>query len=184
MQSGQVNAAPLLASFLGSENEKIGQTIAQGDFSGELQKLMPVPAKGAGSSARNNWAKPETAAAANWGSKASAGETPAGAETKSSTVPSTQEPKGATDSRTKISEIKSKAKKELSLMVSNPAIAQTVLGDLQYPAQTKKACEGMQNKDGQISIKDLRSLLDTQASTGSRPAVKFRRSTPVRWWNR
>ena len=167
MQSGQVNAAPLLASFLGSENEKIGQTIAQGDFSGELQKLMPVPAKGAGSSARNNWAKPETAAAANWGSKASAGETPAGAETKSSTVPSTQEPKGATDSRTKISEIKSKAKKELSLMVSNPAIAQTVLGDLQYPAQTKKACEGMQNKDGQISIKDLRSLLDTQASTGS-----------------
>ncbi|MGO8942679.1 MAG: flagellar hook-length control protein FliK [Syntrophobacteraceae bacterium] len=167
MQSGQVNAAPLLASYLGSENEKIGQTIAQGDFSGELQKLMPVPAKGAGSSARNNWAKPETAAAANWGSKASAGETPAGAETKSSTVPSTQEPKGATDSRTKISEIKSKAKKELNLMVSNPAIAQTVLGDLQYPAQTKKAFEGMQNKDGQISIKDLRSLLDTQASTGS-----------------
>ena len=166
MQSGQVNAAPLLASFLGNENEKIGQTIAQGDFSGELQKLMPAPAKGVGSSARNNWAKPETAAAANWGSKASAGETPAGAETKSSTVPSTQEPKGATDSRTKISEIKSKAKKELSLMVSNPAIAQTVLGDLQYPAQTKKACEGMQNKDGQISMKDLRSLLDTQASTG------------------
>ncbi len=52
-------------------------------------------------------------------------------------------------------------------MVSDPAIAQKVLGDLQYPGQTKKACEGMENKEGQISIKDLRSLLDTQASTGS-----------------
>ncbi len=166
MQSGQVNVAPLLASFLGSENEKIGQAISQGDFSGELQKLMPPPAKGAGSSARNAWAKPEKAEGANRGSRASTSETPA-AETNSSTVPPTGERKGATDSRTKIAAIKSEAKKELSLVVSNPAVAQTVLADLQYPAQTKKACEGMQNKEGQISIKDLRSLLDTQGSTGS-----------------
>src|SRR5208337_4257225 len=106
MQSGQVNVAPLLASFLGSENEKIGQAIAQGDFSGELQKLMPLPAKGAGSSARNASAKPEKAEAANWGSRASTSETPA-AETNSSTVSPTGERKGATDSRTKIAAIKS-----------------------------------------------------------------------------
>ena len=163
----RVNASPLLASFLGSENEKIGQNIAQGDFSGELQKLMPATAKGAGSSARNAPAKPEKADAADPGLKASAGETPAAAETKSSTSPSTRERRGAEDSRTKINAIKSKAQKEQSLVVSNPGIAQTVLADLQYPAQTRKACEGMQNKEGQISIKDLRSLLDTQGATGS-----------------
>jgi flagellar hook-length control protein FliK len=167
MHSGRVNAAPLLASFLGSENEKIGQNIAQGDFSGELQKLMPATAKGAGSSARNAPAKPEKADAADSGLKASAGETPAAAETKSSTSPSTRERRGAEDSRTKINAIKSKAQKEQSLVVSNPGIAQTVLADLQYPAQTRKACEGMQNKEGQISIKDLRALLGTQGATDS-----------------
>jgi hypothetical protein len=167
MQSGQVNASLLLASFLGSENEKIGQTIVQHDFAGELKKLMPATANGAGPSALNAEAKPEKVDAADPRLKTSVGETLAGAETKSSPSPSTRERKGATDSRTKINAIKSKAQKEQCLAVTSPAIAATVLADLQYPAQTRKACEGMQNKEGQISIKDLKSLLDTQPAIGS-----------------
>ncbi len=32
--------------------------------------------------------------------------------------------------------------------------------------QTRKACKDIQNKDGSISIKDLKSLLDTQPANG------------------
>ena len=167
MQSGQVNASQLLASFLGSENEKIGQAIAQNDFAGELKKLMPATANGAGPSVRSAAAKPERGDEAELRPKASSGETLATAETKSPPSPSTREQRGATDSRTKINAIKSKAQREQILVVTNPAIAATVLGDLQYPAQTRKACEGMQNKEGLISIKDLKSLLDTQPAIGS-----------------
>jgi len=158
MQSGQVNASQLMSAFLGSENEKIGQAIGQGDFSGELRNLMPATANGAGSSgwtASNPWLN------------ASAGQTPTSAETENNPPPSVRERRLATDSRTKINAIKAKAQKEQGLVVTNPAIAQTVLGDLQYPAQTRKACEGMQNKEGQISTKDLRALLGTLGATGS-----------------
>ncbi len=159
MQSGQVNASQLLSSFLGSENEKIGQAIGQGDFSGELRHLMPASAGCAGSSGWN-------ASAAPW-SNASAGQTPTSAETENNPPPSVRERRIPTDSRTKINAIKSKAKKEQDLVVTNPVIAQTVLADLQYPAQTRKAYEGMQNKEGHISIKDLRALLGTQGATDS-----------------
>jgi hypothetical protein len=167
MRSGQINASQLLASFLGSENEKIGQAIAPGDFAGELKKLIPAAASGAGSSAGNAAAKPEKVDAADPGLKASSGKTLAAAENKSSPSASVPERRGVGDSRTKINAIKSKAKKEQGLVVTNPAIAQTVLADLKCPAQTKNACEGMQNKEGMISIKDMKSLLYTQGAIGS-----------------
>ncbi len=166
MQSGQVNASQLLASFLGSENEKIGQCIVQNDFAGELKKLMPATANGAGPSARNAAAKPEKVDAADPRPKTSAGEALSGAVTKNSRSPSIRERRGAADARTKINAINSKAQKEQDLVVTNPAIAATVLADLQYPAQARKACVGMQNKEGQISIKDLKSVLDTQPAIG------------------
>ena len=46
-----------------------------------------------------------------------------------------------------------------SLLVTNPAVANMVLADLQYPAETRQACKGLQNKEGSISVKDLKSLL-------------------------
>ncbi|MFZ0928443.1 MAG: flagellar hook-length control protein FliK [Syntrophobacteraceae bacterium] len=167
MQSGQVNASQLLASFLGSENEKIAQAIAPQDFAGELKKLMPATANGGEPSARDAAAKPEKVEAADPRLKSFAGQIPAAVEAKSPTSPSIREQRGATDSRTKINAIKSKAQKEKSLFVTNPAIAATVLADLQYPAETRKACEGMQNKQGLISVKDLKSVLDTQPAIGS-----------------
>ncbi len=167
MQSAQVNASQLLASFLGSENEKIAQAIAPHDFAGELKKLMPATAIGAEPSARDAAVKSQKAVAADPRKKSSGGQIPAAAETISSPAPSIREQSGATDSRTKINAIKSKALKEKSLFVTNPAIAATVLADLQYPAETRKACEGMQTKQGLISVKDLKSVLDTQPAIGS-----------------
>ncbi len=64
MQSAQVNASQLLASFLGSENEKIAQAIAPHDFAGELKKLMPATAIGAEPSARDAAVKSQKAVAA------------------------------------------------------------------------------------------------------------------------
>ena len=167
MQSGQVNASQLLASFLGSENEKIAQAIAPHDFAGELKKLMPATASGAEPSARDAAAKPEKVEAAHPRLKSFAGQIPAAAEAKSPPASSIREQRGATDSKTKINAIKSKAQKEKCLFVTNPAIAATVLADLQYPAETRKACEGMKNKQGLISFKDLKSVLDTQPEIGS-----------------
>jgi flagellar hook-length control protein FliK len=167
MQSAQVNASQLLASFLGSENEKIAQAIAPHDFAGELKKLMPATAIGAEPSVRDAAVKSEKGVAADPRKKSSGAQIPAAAEKISSPAPSIREQSGVTDSRTKINAIKSKAQKEKSLFVTNPAIAATVLADLQYPAETRKACEGMQTKQGLISVKDLKSVLDTQPAIGS-----------------
>ncbi len=166
MHSGQVNASQLLASFLASENEKIGQSIVQSDFAGELKKLMPAQANDERASVKNAQPKLQKAKAADSGLQASSAETPAAPETKSCPPSRIREQTGGTDSRTKINAIKSKAQKEQCLFVTNPAIAQTVLADLRYPAETKKACKDIQNEKGQISIKDLKFLLDTQPAIG------------------
>ncbi|MGA2401105.1 MAG: hypothetical protein ABSG91_05280 [Syntrophobacteraceae bacterium] len=169
MQSIQVTASQLLASFLGSENEKIGHGIIKGDFSGELKKFIAAPANDArvpGDPWRLSAAKPESANAPDPGLKASSDGTQGAPETKTSQSSTVGELKNAADSRTKIDAIKSKAKKEASLFVTNPAIADTILADLQYPAETRKACKGVQNKEGSVSIKDLKSLLDTQPTIG------------------
>ena len=78
----------------------------------------------------------------------------------------TRAKKAATDTRTKIDSIKAKAKQETSLFVANP-MADTILGDLQCPAEVRKACNGIQSQDGSISIKDLKALVDTQPANGA-----------------
>ena len=169
MHSGQVNASQLLASFLGSENEKIGQSIAQNDFAGELQKFIPAPAKGAtisGDVSQLPEAKPQNVSAPGPGQQASSAKTQAAPQTKPSGPTVTRQRKSATDTRTKIDSMKAKAKQEASLFIANP-IADTILGDLQCPAEIRKACNGNQSQDGSISIKDLKSLLDTQPANGS-----------------
>jgi flagellar hook-length control protein FliK len=169
MHSGQVNASQLLASFLGSENEKIGQSIAQNDFAGELKKFIPAPAKGAtipGDASQLPEAKPQNVSSPGSGQQALSAKTQAAPQTKPSGPTVTRQRKSATDTRTKIDSMKAKAKQEASLFIANP-IADTILGDLQCPAEIRKACNGNQSQDGSISIKDLKSLLDTQPANGS-----------------
>ena len=189
MQSGQVNASQLLASFLGSENEKIGQSIMQCDFAGELKKLMPEPAnqakRGTGASSRNAQAKLDELKAADSGQPDSSTKTsdpsspersqassaastlPGAAEAKSGLQSSIGAHNGTAGSKTKIKAINSKVQKAKNLVVTDPAIAETVLADLRYPAETIKTCKNIQNKDGQISIEDLKTILDTQPASGS-----------------
>ena len=169
MQSGQVNASQLLASFLGAENEKIGQSIAQSDFACELKKHIPASANSAvtaGVASGAPVAKAVNASATNPRLQAASAETQAAPRTKTSGSSMTRARKAATDTRTKIDSIKAKAKQETSLFISNP-MADTILGDLQCPAEIRKACNGIQSQDGSISIKDLKSLVDTQPANGA-----------------
>jgi flagellar hook-length control protein FliK len=174
MQSVQVNASQLLASFLGSENEKIGQCIAQSDFACELKKHIPAPANSAmmpGDVSQSPLAKSENASAPDPKLQASSAEKHAASQKKPSGSSMTRAKKAAADTKTKIDSIKSKAKQEASLFVANP-IADTVLGDLQCPAEIRKACNGIQSQDGSISIKDLKSLVDTQPANGATDSAK------------
>jgi len=191
MESVQVSASQLLASFLGSEKEKIGQGIVQGDFSGELKKLMPQTANpskietgtsgkdaAAGSDKGNavdsklqtSLAKAPNAQSATAPANGTSGaaQAPSGAtKTKNSLPSSVNGQKNATDSKSTITAIKEKARKEETSFVTNPAMAATVLADLQCPAETINACKDAQNKDGCISIKNLKTLLNTQPATAS-----------------
>ena len=170
MQSGQINASQLMASFLRSENEKIGQSITRSDFAGELKKFIAAPANDTGAAGKF-WglsaAKPESANAPGPGLQASNAGTQGAPETKTSRSSTIQERKNATAARTKIDAINSKSKQEASLYVTDPAIADTVLTDLQYPAETRKACKVDQNQEGSISFKELKYLLNTQPTIAS-----------------
>ncbi len=77
MGSGQVSASQLMASFLGSQNEKIGQAIAGNGFAGELEKFIPKSAGGAEPSAGDAAAKPGKVNAAAPGKVASSANAPA-----------------------------------------------------------------------------------------------------------
>ena len=170
MQSGHVNASQLRGSFPGSENEKIDHDITEGDFAGELEKFIAAPAtdaKVAGKSWRSFAAKPESANAHNPGLQASSAGVQGAQKIKTSQSSTIRERKNGTDFRTKTDTIKSEAKKEASLSITNPAIAESIPADLQYPAETGKTRKGVQNEEGSISVKDLKSPLYTQPTTGS-----------------
>jgi hypothetical protein len=165
MGSGHINAAQLLSSFLGSETEKIGQAAAQCDFAGELKKLMEP---GSTTAASSNGSVTSGTGGETHSIKTSRDKSSASSGTSSLTLP--QQGRGrkvASGAGSKISQAKSKAQTERSLFVTNPAIVQTVLADLKYPAETRKTIKETENSQGQISIKDLRSALDTQPATVS-----------------
>jgi flagellar hook-length control protein FliK len=176
MQSTSVNASQLLSSFLGGEKEKIGQGIVESDFTGELARLMPSSAdlsnqemEVPGADALKGADKGNTSAQ---GSAAGQVGCSSQTDSKQSSGPIlSSEPVDAgwgasTSAKAKIKAIEAKAKEQKSLFVTNAAVAATVLSDLQYPAEIIKACKDLRNKDGMISIRDLKSLLEAQAGTG------------------
>ncbi len=161
MQSGQVNASQLLAAFLGKAKEKLGEAITKNDFSGELAKHLPKQPTAAGT--------PDLQEAATVGtdvstadSMASAKGSPGFSEAKAGASLAVHL-KGLTASSSKIKEINSKADTERSLFVSNPAIVETVLAKLHYPAKTRDECVKLLDKQGRLSIQNLMSIL------GARP---------------
>jgi flagellar hook-length control protein FliK len=165
MHSEQVNASQLLASFLGSENDRISRTISRSDFAGELKKLIREPANGASELSKNVASKSENSNVVDSGAKAYGGLAAAGTKTRGQSAGRVQ--KAATDSKAKINELKSKAKAAESVFVTNSAVANTVLADLQYPAETRQACKALQNKQGAMSVKDLKSFLDNKSPISS-----------------
>ena len=179
MKSGLVTPSQLLASFLGREQEKIGQGIAQSDFAGELQRFLSPVGKQSASSRSVADDSPKTGAKESAGSLESAAEaTPASrtAPTSQTTpVPRTspaattstagRKKSAATETKAQVRNQKVRAKNGEELLLTNPAMTETILSNLQCSAETIKACKNIQNKDGMISLKDLKNLLNSQAET-------------------
>jgi len=175
MHSELVNASQLLSSFLESENEKISQNICGADFAGELKKLIRQPSSGAGELSKKTVVKSENSKTSDSGSQASSTATTATSAangTKTSGLSTNREQKGATDSKAKINGVKSKTKAAESVCVSNTAATNTILADLQYPAETRRACKDLQSNEGTISVKNLKNLLDAQSPVGSASPAK------------
>jgi hypothetical protein len=166
----QVNASQLMSSFLGGEKEKIGQGIVASDFGGELKKLIS-PTAGAAKreadvSTGDAGIKPGKESGTEPGSAAStAGTLDSCHETKGTLSSVKKQQKSTANPKSKISAIEAKAKEQKNLLVTNPAITESVLADLKYPAETIKACKDILNKDGSISIKDLKLLLSFQSAS-------------------
>ncbi|MGC8494240.1 MAG: flagellar hook-length control protein FliK [Syntrophobacteraceae bacterium] len=159
MLSGQINASQMLAAFIGNVKEKLGQKIVKNDFSGELEKHLPNQAKTLGvdpakaGSAKTDPSGVQSGAAT--GTSAQSG-------TGSSAV---VQDKGLTASSAKVRDIEVKEKAEKSLSVSNPAVVETILANLHYPAQVRDQCQALLNKQGHITFQDLKSILSTQPDT-------------------
>ncbi len=168
MQSEQINASQLLSSFMGTESGKISQNIInRSDFADQLRKFIPAPANGAGELSQKTAAKPASENLHGSGLHSSTAGQSDVAGTKTSGTATKPVQKGATDSKAATNGRKSKARGAESAVATNSTVANKVLADLQYPAETRQACRDLQNKEGSISVKDLKSLLDTQSQIGS-----------------
>ncbi len=139
--------------------------MSRSDFAGELKKYIPVPANGAGELSQKAAAKPAVLNTPGSGLKASSAGPGAGTKNSGPSVKPAQ--KRAPDSKPATNGRKSKATTAESAVATNAAVASKVLADLQYPAETRQACQGLENKEGSLSVKDLKSLLDTQSQVGS-----------------
>jgi len=167
MKSGLISPSQLLASFLGKEQDKIGQGIARSDFAGELKKfLSPDSTESTVPQTLTTDSSKSDAKAVKAGSQ-----TPSDASAKATDAPTqnvstTGKKKSApSDAKAMIKNRKIKAGNAEDLTVTDPVLTETILSNLQCPAETIKACKSIQTKNGSISIKDLKTLLDSQIGT-------------------
>ncbi|MDR3553693.1 MAG: hypothetical protein P4L55_02945, partial [Syntrophobacteraceae bacterium] len=166
MLSGQVNASQLLAAFLGNAKEKLGQVITNNDFSGELARHLPKPS---GTSDPQKTVAVETDNSTS-DSKVSSTGSAVSSEAKTSASVIVKD-SGLTTSSEKLNGLKSKTRAEKSLFVSNPAVLETVLANLHYPAETRAKCQALLSKQGHLSLQDLRSILGARPGAGSGEAT-------------
>jgi hypothetical protein len=160
MLSESVHASQLLASYLEKEHDKIGQGIIKSDFAGELQKHFPAQTPSTGTIPSTLSANASDVAGGN-NSSAAASPTTAPSNAKVSGKQNDADP------GTKIQTLKTKAKNQDRLYVADPAKVEAILAQFQYPAETIKACQTIQNKDGMISLGDLKNLLNKQGPVQS-----------------
>ncbi len=162
MQSGSVNAALLLSSYLGNEHEKIGHGIASSDFAGELGKLLPHKTGTSDiESAEKTDAKNTDAAqsiAAEPDDKSAAADS-----SKKESIGSVKKKSASQAPEQRLERLKSQTKTGKQVFITNPLMLESILAELQYPAETIKACKSLQNQDGWISLKDLKDLLSNKA---------------------
>ena len=175
--SGTVNASQLLASFMGSEHEKIGRGIAaKSDFAAELERLYPSKDKeGPGTDKGKAFdvlpAEKPTRIQRDTGNRTDAKTVRARKGTRTEEAAGKKE---VADPKTKIRNLKQTEKNAEQLYITNPALAASILSELQYPAETIKACKSIQNKDGWISVRDLKRLMSSQAGpAGSTAQVRI-----------
>jgi hypothetical protein len=167
MHSAQVNASQLLASFLGSENEKISQTVTRSDFAGELKKFIKETPGGTGGHSKRASAKSENVSTLESDSSISGAETGDAGTTKTRGSSTGRVHKGATEGKGKTNGQKAKSKAAESVFATNAAYTSTILADLQYPAETREVCKTLQNNEGSISVKQLKTLIETQTPVTS-----------------
>ncbi len=168
MQSGQVNASQLLASFLGSVKAKLGRSITNNDFSGELARHLPKETQAAQLDPIDTagLVSPDGPTTE---TKACATAASAQAESKSGTPLSLRE-KSLPNANAKMTGKSLREVAAKNLVVSNPAIVQTVLAKLNYSAEKRDECEKLLNKQGHISIQDLSSILNSGRDAGGQSA--------------
>ncbi|MHC1725530.1 MAG: flagellar hook-length control protein FliK [Syntrophobacteraceae bacterium] len=154
-----VSASQLLGAFLEKEHDKISRNIKQADFAGELEKLSRKDADNTVSAMNAMKTRPdeESDSWANLNTKT----TEKNLRTRSS------QRKNSADSNTKIKALKTRAKNSERLFISQPALVESTLAGLQCPAETIKACKSIQSKEGLVSLKDLKALLDKQPGEGT-----------------
>ncbi len=188
MQSGQINASQLMASFLRSENEKIGQSITRSDFAGELKKFIAAPANDTGAAGKF-WglsaAKPESANAPGPGLQASNAGTQGAPETKTSRSSTIQERKNATAARTKIDAINSKVETGSKSLCHRPRHRRHSTDRPSIPGGNQKGVQGRSESGRFDFLQRLEISPEHSAHDCLRnSAPKSRRNTPVHWWNR
>lgn len=176
MNAGPVGASILLASFLVSEHEKIGQEISQSDFAVELGKLLS-PRDTVSPVSAQEPAGNETPV-----------QSPVGAASQStdlnSSIPADAIPAQATgrasagrhaeacrESKARIQNLKTRTKNSEALYITNSALAESILAKMHYPADAIKAFKSLQNKDGWIPLAEFKTLLanppDNSGAQGS-----------------
>ncbi len=160
MQSGQVNASELMAAFLGSVKDNLGQKIVNNDFTGELEKHLPKQLTTDATTGLEGTGKTD---GANEDSKASA--TGSSVTSQNGTGGSPSVGSATSGAKTKVGD--SRAEEKKSLFVSDPAVLETILANLHYPATTRDQCQQLLGKKGRLSIQDLDSILSTRPDSGS-----------------
>ncbi len=146
-----LSASQLLGAFLEKEHDKISRNIKKADFAGELEKLTrntdktvaaPKVSKSQGEEDSGAWANLNSKTVQNV------------SQTKSA------QSKNSADSRTRIKTLKARARNTEQLFIAKPALLEATLGGLRMPAETIKSCKNLQDKQGQISLKEFKALLE------------------------
>ncbi len=176
MQPGSLNASMLLAQVLESEHGKLGNRIAKSDFAGELKKLLSQKDQKADSAetSESGTAKLDPSAIPE-ALKATVAAQQQTSDQASEAVRQCRSSSSSSDPGEKIKTLNNRTKNSKSLYITNPVLIESTLAKLHYPADTIKAAESLRNRDGWISLKDFKDLLQKRHSAQTEAATQGER---------